>query len=558
MKNINWVLYARKSSEDTGKQIQSIDDQIKVLEEIAERENLKICKIIFESKSAKEPYIRNGFKELTDLVEEGKVGGILVWKLDRLSRNPIDSGKLQYLLQKKKILCIKTSEKNYLPEDNALLMSVENGMSNQYVRDLSTNVKRGMKSKAEKGWFPNTPPIGYLNSKLRLKGEETILEDEKNFPIVRKMWDLMLTGNYTIPKIHEIATKQWGLRTPNRRKLGGRVLAMSYMYKLFTNIFYTGNFVYGDKMYVGKHKAMITMDEFDRVQIIMGKRGKPRPKNYDFPFTGMMTCVGCGGVITATQKQKLIKSTGEIKTYVYYHCTKRIRDNSCKLKYLRAEDFEKQVYKILTDNYIDPDFYKLGLEVLKENHAEETNTREKIYQSQLKIKEDIQRKLDNALKFLLDGTITKEQYDSQKDQLEKELLKQDSKIRDLDTNYKDGNQLTENAFIFLQNAREAFQSDDVQVKKEILSALGLNQRLQVEKLFIDIHSWISEAKKGELELLPEIKRFELEKSFAKKGEKAPNGAFLPSLCAVIYQVRTDISNSKISYIPDLSMGLRKM
>ena len=204
--NIKWAIYARKSTESSDRQIQSIDDQINNLKVIAKREGLKISEIISEAKSAKEPYKRDGFIKLSKLIEQEKISGLLVWKMDRLSRNPIDSGAIQYFLQKKKLLCIKTPEKNYLPQDNAIIMSVENGMSSQYIRDLSMNVKRGMRSKAEKGWFPNIPPIGYLNSKTHIKGEETILTDSERFKIVRKMWDLMLTGNYTIPKVLKIAT----------------------------------------------------------------------------------------------------------------------------------------------------------------------------------------------------------------------------------------------------------------------------------------------------------------------------------------------------------------
>ena len=50
--------------------------------------------------------------------------------------------------------------KNLLPEDNALISAVEFGMANQYIRDLSTNIKRGNKTKLEKGELPGPAPIG--------------------------------------------------------------------------------------------------------------------------------------------------------------------------------------------------------------------------------------------------------------------------------------------------------------------------------------------------------------------------------------------------------------
>jgi hypothetical protein len=38
---------------------------------------------------------------MSKLIEQGKINGILTWKMDRLSRNAIDSGAIQYFLQKK-------------------------------------------------------------------------------------------------------------------------------------------------------------------------------------------------------------------------------------------------------------------------------------------------------------------------------------------------------------------------------------------------------------------------------------------------------------------------
>lgn len=530
-KNITWAIYARKSTESEDRQIQSIDDQIKYLKETAEQEGLKVIQIIKESKSAKDPYLRNGFTELKSLIEQGKINGILAWKMDRISRNPIESATIQYFLQKKKLLCVKTSEKNYLPEDNALIMSVENGMANQYIRDLSKNVKRGLISKAEKGWFPNIPPVGYLNSKTKDKGSETILVDEERFLIIRKMWDLMLTGNYSLPQILKIATEEWGLRTPKRKKLGGKPFSRSYMYIMFTNDFYTGYFHYSGKTYLGKHKAMITMDEFDRVQFLLGKKGKPKTQIHHFPFTGIMTCSECGARITATKKRKLNKTTKEIETYIYYHCTKRKKYIDCKARPVTLTDLEKNINKIIESNLIDPEFYKLGLETLKEMHSLETGKRQQIYETQLRNVDETQKKLDRALTFLLDGTITREQYNIQKKELEEELMKEKIKLGETEkraTNWRD---LTENVLHFSTLALEAIKHGDPQIQREILSSLGWNHRIKSKELFINLHSWFTVLKNGEQKLLPEIKALELDKTVDTQRQKEAFASIRPELCA---------------------------
>lgn len=527
---ITWAIYARKSTESEDRQIQSIDDQIKYQKETAERENLNVYKTIKESKSAKESGQREGFIELLNLIKEGKINGILTWKMDRLSRNPIDSAHIQTYLQKKMLLCVKTAEKDYLPEDNALIMSVENGMANQYIRDLSKNVKRGLTSKAEKGWFPNIPPIGYLNSKTRDKGNETILVDEERFRLVRKIWDLMLTGTYSPPKVLEIASDEWGLKTPPRKKLGGRPISRSHIYTMLTNDFYAGYFHYGGKTYIGKHKAMITMDEFEKVQVILGKKGRPKTQFNDFPFTGIMRCAECGASVTASRKMKLVKSTGQVVPYIYYHCTKRKLNVKCKSRPVTLCDMEKNITDIIESNLIDPEFYKLGLETLKDMHSLEINKRQQIYETQLRNVEDTQKKLDRALTFLLDGTITRDQYNIQKKEFEEELTKEKQKLGETEARARNWTELTENVLHFSTLAMEALKKGEIQIQREIFTSLGWNHRLDGKKLFIDLASWFKVLKDGEKRLLPEIKALELDKIVEPQRRKEAFASIRPSLC----------------------------
>jgi site-specific DNA recombinase len=527
---ITWAIYARKSTESEDRQIQSIEDQIKFLKETANREGLNIIKIIKESKSAKAPDKRDGFTELVNLIKQDKINGILTWKMDRLSRNPIDSATIQYFLQLKKLLCVKTAEKNYLPEDNALIMSVETGMANQYIRDLSKNVKRGLTSKAEKGWFPNIPPIGYLNSKTREKGAETILVDEQRFHLVRKIWDLMLTGTYSPPKVLEIASNEWGLKTPPRKKLGGRPISRSHIYTMLTNDFYAGYFHYGGKTYIGKHKAMITMDEFEKVQVILGKKGRPKTQFNDFPFTGIMKCAECGASVTASRKMKLVKSTGQVVPYVYYHCTKRKINIKCKARPVTIVDLEKNITDIIKGNLIDPEFYKLGLETLKDMHSLEINKRQQIFETQQRNVEDTQKKLDRALTFLLDGTITRDQYNIQKKEFEEELTREKQKLGETEARARNWTQLTENVLHFSTLAIDALRNGDTQTRREILSSIGWNHRLDGKKLFVDLHSWFNVLKEGEKRLLPEIKALELEKIIDPQQQKEAFASIRPSLC----------------------------
>lgn len=264
LKKLVFFLYARKSSESEDRQVQSIEDQIAYLKSLAERLNIKIVQVYTEAKTAKKPHCRPVFAEMIKRIKHGEADGILCWQINRLFRNPFDQGQIGQLLQDGSLQCIHTHERAYFPEDNVLLFNIEGGMANQYIIDLRKNCMRGMKGKADRGWLPSRPPLGYLNEQL----ERTIIEDKERFLLVRKMWDLMLTGNYTASYIQEIANSQWGFRTPKHKRSGGNSLAKSTIYKLFTNIFYTGMFEWNGNQYQGKHKPMITLEEYDKVQLI--------------------------------------------------------------------------------------------------------------------------------------------------------------------------------------------------------------------------------------------------------------------------------------------------
>jgi DNA invertase Pin-like site-specific DNA recombinase len=116
---------------------------------------------------------------MIERIFKGEAQGVLCWKLDRLARNPIDGGQISWLLQQGNIKHIQTHERGYFPDDNVLLMSFEFGMANQFIRDLSVNTERGLRQKAERGWYPTFATLGYMHNPVKRKGEKEDKRDEK-------------------------------------------------------------------------------------------------------------------------------------------------------------------------------------------------------------------------------------------------------------------------------------------------------------------------------------------------------------------------------------------
>ena len=271
MNNNKFFLYARKSSESDERQVQSLQDQIKIMKQKARSLWIKVIEVFQESMSAKAPW-RYKFNEMILRVQNWEVKGIIAWKLDRLSRNPIDSGTIQFMLQNGQLETVISNDREYTETDAGLLMSVENGMSNQFIIDLKKNVRRWMTSKYQKWVCPTRAPLWYINNKV----EKTIEEDTERFILVQRMWKMMLTGNYTPSKINTILADEYWLRTRKTKKCWRNKLTYSWIYKIFHNIFYTGYFYHKWELVQGTHKPMISLEEFDHIQILLWKKWNPK------------------------------------------------------------------------------------------------------------------------------------------------------------------------------------------------------------------------------------------------------------------------------------------
>ena len=511
---IRYFLYARKSSESEDRQVQSIDDQTNRLKELADRLELNIKEILSESKSAKKPNNRPVFDKMLERIENGEADGILCWQINRLSRNPVDSGKLSWLLQQSTIKAIQTIDRLYLPDDNVLLFSMESGVANQYIIDLSKNTKRGLQSRLERGLPNGVVPQGYLND----KENKTVINDPGRFNLVRKMWDLMLTGNYTPPKVLNIANEEWGYRTRKFKRIGGGQMSKSSIYAIFTNLFYTGIMVNNGIQYDNKntYEPMVTLEEYDRVQMILGEKGKPRPKTHSFAFTGSIRCGVCGCLYVAETKKKLIKSTGKIKEYTYYHCTRKTKKIKCdQRKSVEATDLELAIEDEIEKYTILPEFLEWALEGLNKKNDTEIEDRTKIYEMRHKNLAETQKELDELTKMRYRQLIDDETFIKEKNILQSKISQLKENLRQTETRAEKWLELTEKTFNFATYARKAFITAEgkkgLELKKEILLALGKTPIIKDQKLFIEPNEWFAKIENDYPELEKKYLRLEPQK-----------------------------------------------
>lgn len=505
-----YSIYCRKSSESEDRQVLSIESQTRELDEISEKYELNTVRTISESKSAKD-LGRPGFAELIKSIESGETNSILVWHPDRLSRNPQDAATIISLMDSGKLIEVRTPTQTFRnnPMDKFMLgfFMMQAKFENDHKGE---NVKEGLKTKAEKGWLPSGAKAGYMNDKYAEKGSKTILSDPDRFPLIRKVWDAFLTSTYSVMQVLRLLNNEWGYRTPKHKRIGGKPMTRSQIYKTLTDPFYYGEFEYpvgSGKWHQGKHKPMITKDEYDRVQMLLGRKGRPRPRTRHFEYTGLLECGECHAMITAEEKFQIICPNCKLKFasqnksacpkcktsieemvkptllhYIYYHCTRR-KNPDCTQKSIRVEDLDRELDKTLSRIQISKRFKDWAIKYLNELNDKESKENIATLKSLQSVKADYETRLNNLLQMKIspqnaDGSLmSDEEYKKQKNLLTAGKKGVEEKLSGTDYKAEHWRETAEKTFDFACHARYWFAHGDTQAKREILAGLGSNLEL---------------------------------------------------------------------------------
>lgn len=357
--------------------------------------------VIEEDGSAKEPG-RIKFNLMIGEIHKNKYDVLLCTELSRLSRNAIDTGVIVQLLEKKHLKTIQAMDKVFdtTPTDKftlGLFLSVAKYENDQ--RGINTG--SGISNKKRKGGTANKAPMGYIN-KGELKGEKWVDRDPQTWDNVRTIWELFLSGNYSMPNIKKEADVM-GITV--RDAEGNRNLPVQTTYRwMLRNKYYAGYIQRTDRdtqeieWIKGQHPAMVTEEEFERVQLILQSRGYKHQKSKDTPKMNSIlseilvcgkcttevngiknptrmdyedkvryTCSHCKHRFTSASKRPCpecttpISTDTKIDTNRYYRCGQRSSEGPCShefygdgklLKNIKAGDIEKYLDQKLSSLYI--------------------------------------------------------------------------------------------------------------------------------------------------------------------------------------------------------------
>src|SRR5713101_3600200 len=297
---MNGVIYCRVSSKE---QIEgtSLESQRLACEEYARSNNIGVLQVFVEQGESAKFADRTQLLELIDFCRQskGNVQVLLVWKVDRFARNVGDHFSIKGSLMKYGVRVVSVTEPIDSKPEGKLMETILAGFA-QFDNDIrATRTVQGMRRKIQEGIFPWKPPLGYKSSTSHgERKKEPDIPDQPLFGQLQKAWKEFATGAYTKAEIRRLMDR-WGVRTSK-----GNALSHQSIDSILTNPYYAGILVdpWSNEEYQGQHLAMMTRDEFARVQQIFRRRNRSvthHKLRLEFPLRGSIRCQQCRWHLTA-------------------------------------------------------------------------------------------------------------------------------------------------------------------------------------------------------------------------------------------------------------------
>jgi site-specific DNA recombinase len=260
-------IYARVSTTEQEKEGFSIPAQLKMLREYAVKHDFSIAQEYCDSETARTTG-RTGFTAmLAYMGEHSECHVILVEKTDRLTRNMKDyialdvekSGIEIHFVRDGKIMSRESSPSDHFIQD------IEIAQAAYISRNISSEAKKGMRAKAEAGFYPSFAPLGYMNV-TGANGVKIIQPDSAVAPLIIQMFEKYAIGGISIRELASDLHRN-GLLT---RK--GKRLSTSTVHKMLSYPIYRGKFLWNGIEYTGNHEPLISSSLWYSVQDMLGER----------------------------------------------------------------------------------------------------------------------------------------------------------------------------------------------------------------------------------------------------------------------------------------------
>lgn len=447
--------YARVSSESDA-QLNSLGNQIAYYENLIKK-NLAWTLVegyIDEGLSGISTKKRENFNRMIDDAATDKFDLVITKEISRFARNTLDS--IQYtrqLLSYGVGVFFQNDNINTFDEDSELRLSIMSSIAQDELRKLSSRVKFGhqqaIKSSVVLG---NSRIFGYTKADGRLAIDET------EATMVRELFELYATGEYSMKQIEKIFWDK-GYRNHN-----GNKIAHTTMSNMISNPKYKGYYV-GNKvkvvdMFTKKQKflppeewvmfkdetgeivpAIVSEELWDKANVILKRRSedvKARQGicNHANLLTGKLWCTQCGQPYYRRESKD--KSGNKNSKWL---CSGKIKNgaDSCKSFAIYEDEIKPILFEVFQDTKADADAMVEEYVKMYTELAQNGKISEKIAQQQ-KIVDFANRKKNKLLQLVAEDSINSADFKQMTADCNKEIQDAESEIAELEQLASEGDE----------------------------------------------------------------------------------------------------------------------
>ena len=381
------AIYARLSVENSGKSEEKdvIQNQIEICKEyIRNCPYLNLVEVYADNGHTGTVFDRPEFNRLMSDIRSGKIKCLVVRDLSRFGRDYIETGTyLERVFPQigLRFISVKENYDSFDSDGDSLIIPLQNMINALYSKDISRKVSTALHAKIATGTYKSgNLPYGYRWN----ENHDNIISDELTAPIVQNIFRWKIEGISN----SEILNRLDEMNAPNpeqrKREVGTRigdgcsckVWAGSTLYGILTNPQYVGDTVHGraeraiykgikytakDKsdwiIYPNTHEALVSRDDFQKVQDIMSAASNYRQehmrKTADVRaslvnlFEGKIICADCGGKMYYHRRRVDKSKNGN--WYAHYECSTHVskRYEKCSAHHLKQATLESKVLEAI-------------------------------------------------------------------------------------------------------------------------------------------------------------------------------------------------------------------
>ena len=353
------VIYCRKSSSDgLDREYTSLDCQLDTCKTYIERHTEKgwvfTGQVYTDGGFSGGTTNRPEFQRMMNDVRSGAIDVIVIYKLDRISRNKRDFWNLVHELREYNVTISTATQ--FIEMETSGGRAATGVMMDfaEYEREIDSERINGQIRAARMAgrWAASATPYGYKKTQ-----DAELIVDEENAQKIRYLFKRYIIVKSVKQVVTEMNAK-FGDKKPNVP------WDIKHVYKILQNVAYKGFVTYKGHEYKGIHEPLVSEALWATAREIAtvntrAEKGNPRAAIVA-EFKGLIKCAHCGGAMIPTYSMK------KGKRYVYYKCEKDYNRavSTCPIRHVPLREIERPIWNEVVKILGTPTFHKT-LETLK-------------------------------------------------------------------------------------------------------------------------------------------------------------------------------------------------